>query len=306
MLPSTAAAARGLALNALRLASSSSSSLIPLTSSSAFSTTAINLAARPARVKAARAEVFNHRRLDPSLPIAKVPQVDYTRDLSEAEELLDSLRASRFSLQVANKTTESHQRDGGTIMTEGDVAVLAIADMEGVVVLHLSHMKRIPSRLRAILEDPKIVKQTFGAISYVQDFDKDPKLWDGVQCTSMLDLRELGPIFPRLREPDTESMSHSGIRRAASLHLFGLGHATPGTGHNFDVSKLGATSLDYIVNAAWLTQQLGIKFDERLDEIEAEAAKKVGMTAAAEVVEALLERATYSTVEYRALKIRYG
>lgn len=150
-------------------------------------------------------------------------------------------------------------------------------------------------------------------------------MFDGVHCESMLDLRELGSIlYPRLREPDTESMPHSGIRKLACMHLFGQDHSTPGTGHNFDVSKLGGISLDCessscsngtmvltslvtadVANAAWLTQQLGVKFLDRLDEFEDEAAQNVGVAGAAQVVEAVLERAGYSTLEHRSLKARY-
>lgn len=64
-------------------------------------------------------------------------------------------------------------------------------------------------------------------------------------------------------------------------------------------------SLD-IINATWLTQQLSVKFLDQLDEIEAEATESMGIRAAAEVVEAALERASYSTAEHRSLKARYG
>jgi hypothetical protein len=70
------------------------------------------------------------------------------------------------------------------------------------------------------------------------------------------------------------------------------------------------TSIDFtpsdVVNAVWLTQQLSVKFLDRLDEIEAEAADSVGMTAAARVVAAMLERADYSTAEHRSFKARHG
>lgn len=90
---SSASSARG-ALNALRLVSCSTTSCPTPTPLRTFYTSTHNLGARPARVKAARQEMFNWRRLDAGLPIPRVPQVDYTRDVNEAEELLDSFRAS--------------------------------------------------------------------------------------------------------------------------------------------------------------------------------------------------------------------
>jgi hypothetical protein len=80
---------------------------------------------------------------------------------------------------------------------------------------------------------------------YVGDFDQEPQLFDNVQCSSMLDLRELGSLlFPRLRQPDTESMPHSAIRKIASELLLGQSHATHSSGHNYDVAKLAGSSLD--------------------------------------------------------------
>ncbi|KAJ9127393.1 hypothetical protein QFC24_000800 [Naganishia onofrii] len=111
----------------------------------------------------------------------KPPTKAYTADPQEANELLSMIKGNAIAFDMEWPFTKGRKRvvlPGGKVMmqgfaNQGKTALIQVGDDDLIVLVHLSMMKDFPSKLREIIENPKVYKLGVNVIGDAQKLVRD-------------------------------------------------------------------------------------------------------------------------------------
>ncbi|GAA5983985.1 hypothetical protein JCM10908_006002 [Rhodotorula pacifica] len=141
--------------------------------------------------------------------------------------------------------------------------VFCIADGDGVILLWLAKMKRLPRRLKALLEDPDIEKETIGAHWFVRTVLNESDFF-ATRPEHIICLRYLAEIgWPYIAEDDSR-MTHDQWVLKFSEQAFETRHAVQCKQTGFHVDSLSKETLELLINRAWFAFCLGHEARQRI------------------------------------------
>ncbi|KAJ9096429.1 hypothetical protein QFC21_005251 [Naganishia friedmannii] len=111
----------------------------------------------------------------------KPPTMAYTADPQEANELLSMIKGNAIAFDMEWPFSKGRKRvvlPGGKFdmqgfAKQGKTALVQVGDDNLIVLVHLSMMKEFPSKLREIVEDPKVYKLGVNVIGDAQKLVRD-------------------------------------------------------------------------------------------------------------------------------------
>ncbi|GAA5862719.1 hypothetical protein JCM8547_003524 [Rhodosporidiobolus lusitaniae] len=200
------------------------------------------------------------------------PSVEILENPDEADEVLASLTSRRLSITAepgvlptatyamrrsASETSKSHV--GIASSREG---VMTVADGDGVIVLFLARMKRMPTMLKEIMENEEIEKQAIGAFWIHTEFLSQPKFFENIRARNLVCLRNMARASFPPPLADLDGPPHVEFAAALAQEL-GYRLLLDDDPYSFKMKRLAGSRLHSIINLSWLTHCAGIETRER-------------------------------------------
>ncbi|GAA5868217.1 hypothetical protein JCM3774_000605 [Rhodotorula dairenensis] len=212
---------------------------------------------------------FTWRRPFRSSPAA--PNVTLVTTDFDADAILETLTSKRVSID-AEPGVRPNISPGAMHRAWTDTydpihslrdGVFCIADGDGVILLWLAKMKRLPRRLKQILEDPAIEKETIGAHWFVRTVLNEADFFE-TRPQNVICLRSLADIgWPHTAEEDRR-MSHDQWVLRFAEQAFETRHAVQCKHTGFHVHSLAKETLELLINRAWFAFCLGHEARQRI------------------------------------------
>ncbi|GAA5879975.1 hypothetical protein JCM16303_004423 [Sporobolomyces ruberrimus] len=192
------------------------------------------------------------------------PSVTLISSEGAANTYLESLTSKRLTIHADPGHVVTGI--GMTKPTTYAHGALAIADGEGVLVLHLARMKRAPEVLISILEDPTIEKQKFGIIGFLgQITNREHEFFGQPESVNCIDLRLLAKnLHPRLNQYKNVVVTEFMVEYAKDAFGMQLDIQTSMRG-DYSIQMMARDKVDDLVNECWFTHIAGSLLRSRLE-----------------------------------------
>ncbi|KWU47220.1 hypothetical protein RHOSPDRAFT_31364 [Rhodotorula sp. JG-1b] len=212
---------------------------------------------------------FTWRRPFRGTPAA--PNVTLVTTDFDADAVLETLTSKRISID-AEPGVRPNISPGALHRSWSDTydpihslrdGVFALADGDGVILLWLAKMKRLPRRLKEILEDPNIEKETIGAHWFVRTVLNESEFFD-TRPQNVVCLRNLAEVGWPYANDDDARMSHDQWVLRFAEKAFETRHAVQCKQTGFHVHALSKETLELLINRAWFAFCLGHEARQRI------------------------------------------
>ncbi|KAJ9114292.1 hypothetical protein QFC22_005744 [Naganishia vaughanmartiniae] len=185
----------------------------------------------------------------------KPPTMAYTADPEEANELLSMIKGNAIAFDMEWPFSKGRKRvvlPGGKIdmqgfSKQGKTALVQVGDDNLIVLVHLSMMKEFPSKLREIVEDPKVFKLGVNVIGDAQKLVRD---YGNLYMKGVLDLSYIA----RAVDAANCKLGRSKIALAKLCEAYTGCELDKGPVRQSDWSKrLSQAQMDYAANDVYST-----------------------------------------------------